>query len=104
DKALKAHTRYLPQSKSWLLASTRMGRHGMTLDFIRRYSNEHYRRTPTVAAPRMVYLHDFAATERYAVVILQPAFFNPLTLFAGLSDFANSYQWRPVVGNCVLLV
>lgn len=104
DKALKAHTRYLPQSKSWLLASTRMGRHGMTLDFVRRYSNGYYRRTPTVAAPRMVYLHDFGATERYAVVILQPAFFNPLRFLSGQSTFANALKWRPKEGNVILLV
>src|SRR5699024_12636486 len=52
DKALKAHTRYLLQSKSWLLASTRMSRDGMMIEVIRRYSNEHYRRIPTVAPLR----------------------------------------------------
>src|SRR5690625_625504 len=104
DQAIKAHTRYLPKSKSWLLASTRMGRHGMSIDFIRHYANGQFKKTPTVISPRMVYFHDFAATERFALVILQPAFIRPFKFLSGQISFKEALDWQPDKGNIILVI
>lgn len=104
DYAVKAHTRYLPASNAWVLASTRMGPKGMSIDFVRHYPDGRRVRTPGVASPRMSYLHDFGVTQRHAVVILQPAFVRPLRFLSGQSTFRDSLHWRPDEGNIVLLI
>jgi carotenoid cleavage dioxygenase-like enzyme len=42
-----------------------------------------------VAAPRMTLVHDFAATDRYAVVILQAAHIHGMRYMSGLASFAE---------------
>ena len=104
DRSLKAHSRYLAQSGDWLFLSTRMGRHGMSIDIVRHRADGKQVATPTVHAPRMVYLHDFAATERHAVVILQPAFVRPIRFLSGFASFRNALDWRPRDGTIVLVI
>lgn len=104
DDGLKAHTRHLAASGDTLFVSTRMGRDGMQIDFMRHRRDGTRVATPTVHAPRMVYVHDFAATGRYAIVALQPAFVRALRFLAGFASFTDSLDWRPQAGNVVLLI
>lgn len=104
DHGMKAHARYLPGSRDWIFASTRMGRKGMQIDFIRHRPNGERIATPTVPAPRMSFLHDFGATEHHAVVILQPAILRPLRYLSGLASYTDSLEWHARAGNVVLVI
>lgn len=76
----------------------------MDLDFLRVRRDGTRIPTPTIRSPRRVYVHDFAVTERFAVVILQPAFFRALPFLAGVASFTEALQWRADTGNLVLVV
>lgn len=104
DTSLKAHARRLGMSGDWLFASTRMGRDGMAIDFVRRRRDGSTVATPTVRAPRMTYVHDFVASERYALVVLHAAHVHGLRYMMGLAAFTECMEWRPKMGNVVLLV
>ena len=104
DRSMRAHARYLVERGDWLFASTRMNPHGMSIDLVRHRANGERIVTPTITAPRMSYLHDFGATDRYAIMILQPAIFDPSRYMSGLATFLGSIEWRPSEGNVVLLV
>lgn len=104
DQFIKAHSRYLPTSDAWVFLSTRMGRKGLQISLVRHYANGQQKLTPTVQAPRMVYLHDFAATERYAILILQPAFLRLMPFLSGATTFSESLQWQPEQGNRILVI
>lgn len=104
DQSLKAHSRYLAGSGDWLFISTRPGRHGMSLDIVRHRADGQRIPTPTVMAPRMVYLHDFAATERHAIMLLQPAFLRPFRFLSGMSSLRDALAWRPGEGTVVMVI
>lgn len=104
DAGPKAHARQLAGSGDWLFASTRLGAKGMLLDFVRHRADGTRTATPTVKAPRATYVHDFGATDRYAVVILHAVHIHALRFMAGLTSFAESLEWRPRQGNLVVLV
>jgi all-trans-8'-apo-beta-carotenal 15,15'-oxygenase len=104
DAAPKAHARYLAESGDWLFASTRTGSKGMMIDIVRHCPDGTRVVTPTVSAPRMGYVHDFAATTRYAIVILQAVHIHALRYLSGLASFAECLEWRPAQGNRVLLI
>jgi len=104
DAAPKAHARQIASSGDWLFCSTRMGRNGMMIDFVRHRADGSRVATPTVAAPRMTLVHDFAATDRYAVMILQAAHIHGLRYMSGLASFAECLEWRPAQGNLVVLI
>lgn len=104
DAAPKAHVRYIAESGDWLFCSTRMGPKGMLIDIVRHRPDGTRVATPTVSAPRMTLVHDFGATSRYAVLILQAAHIHGLRYMSGLASFAECLEWRPSQGNLVLLV
>lgn len=104
DAAPKAHVRYVAGSGDWLFCSTRMGPKGMMIDIVRHRPDGSRVATPTVTSPRMAYVHDFGATGRYAVLVLQAAHIHGLRYMSGLASFAECLEWRPSQGNLVLLV
>src|SRR5208282_4840755 len=104
DRAMKAHARYLADSGDWLFASTRIGQQGMMIDLIRHRSDGTRIVTPTVTAPRVAYLHDFGATERFAIMVLQAALLNSEGYLSGRASIAECLQWRPEQGNLILLI
>jgi carotenoid cleavage dioxygenase-like enzyme len=50
------------------------------------------------------YMHSFAITERYAVLVEFPLVVNPLKLGAGGSSFIESYRWRPERGTRIIVI
>ena len=53
----------------------------------------------TIALPRASYLHDFTATARHLVIVLQPWIQDKFSL-----PFLDSLSWRPEQGTKVLVV
>lgn len=104
DAAPKAHAKHIASSGDWLFCSTRFGVKGMTIDFVRHGADGSRVSTPTIHAPRMAYVHDYGANDRYAVVILQAADVHGLRFLTGQASFAECLEWRPAQGNLVLLV
>jgi len=104
DASPKPHVRYIASSGDWLFASTRYGSKSMMIDIVRHRADGTRVATPTVTAPRMAYVHDFGATDRYAVVILQAAHIHGLRFMSGLASFSECLEWRPSQGNLVLLI
>lgn len=104
DRFVKAHARRMAGSGDWVFVSAPMGRHGMQLHLLRQHADGRRTATPPVQAPRMVYFHDFAVTERHAIFILQPAYVRVLRFLAGWSTFRDCLQWRPDEGNRILVV
>jgi len=49
------------------------------------------------------YMHSFALTERYAVLVAFPFVVNPLRLATGTRPFIENYEWRPERGTRVLV-
>lgn len=54
-----------------------------------------------VGAPS--YMHSFALTERYAVLVAFPLVVNPLELALAGRPFIENYRWKPELGTKVLV-
>ena len=104
DSSPKAHAKQNAASGDWLFASTRTGRKGMCIDLVRHRRDGTRVATPTVVAPRIGFVHDFAATDRYAIFNLQAVRLHGLRFMAGLASFTESLEWSPGQGNVVLLI
>ena len=52
-----------------------------------------------VALPRASYMHDFTATDRHLVIVLQPWVFNH-----GGMPFSSQFAWKPELGTQVLVL
>jgi beta,beta-carotene 9',10'-dioxygenase len=50
------------------------------------------------------YMHSFAMTERYAILVEFPLVLNPLKLATGARSFIESYRWRPERGTRFLVI
>jgi beta,beta-carotene 9',10'-dioxygenase len=49
------------------------------------------------------YMHSFALTERYAVLVAFPLVVNPLRLGLGGRPFIENYRWKPELGTKLLV-
>lgn len=57
-----------------------------------------------VAAREPAYMHSFALTERYAVLIDQPFCVNPARIAFSGKPFIENYRWRPERGTSFLVL
>lgn len=61
------------------------------------------RRIASMRVAEPSYMHSFALTERYAILVAFPLVVNPLSLaFAG-RPFIENYKWKPELGTRVLV-
>ena len=56
-----------------------------------------------IDAGRATYIHDFFVTKRYVVFLLHALAFNPLAMLLGYKSVIDSFEWRPGMGNVVLV-
>ena len=89
-----AHPRIEPDGRIWNL-----GMNGKTALVWRLSAKGKLEATQIVALPRASYLHDFTATERHLVIVLQPWIQDKFTL-----PFVDSLSWRPELGTQVLVI
>lgn len=61
------------------------------------------RRIASMRVSEPSYMHSFALTERYAVLVAFPFVVNPLRLASGARPFIENYQWKPELGTRVLV-
>ena len=60
--------------------------------------------TARVPVREPAYMHSFAMTDRYAVLIDQPFVVNPLRLAFGGKSFIENYEWKPERGTRFLVI
>lgn len=89
-----AHPRVEPGGRVWNLGLA--GRHAFVWTLNPDGSLE---RTAMIQLPRASYIHDFTATERHLVIVLQPWIQDKQTL-----PFKDSMTWRPDLGTQVLVL
>jgi beta,beta-carotene 9',10'-dioxygenase len=61
------------------------------------------RRIASMRVAEPSYMHSFALTERYAVLVAFPLVVNPLKLALGGRPFIENYEWKPELGTRVLV-
>lgn len=61
------------------------------------------RRIASMRVGEPSYMHSFALTERYAVLVAFPLVVNPLKLALSGKPFIESYRWKPELGTRVLV-
>jgi len=58
----------------------------------------------TVEAERPGYLHSFAVTRRYAILMIFPLVVNPLSFLLRGRPFIDNYRWRPELGTRIAVL
>jgi carotenoid cleavage dioxygenase-like enzyme len=58
----------------------------------------------SVAADRPGYLHSFAVTRRYAILMIFPFVVNPLSFLLRGRPFIENYRWRPELGTRIAVL
>jgi len=99
----KAHTKFDPATGDWLLAGLSYGR-TMQIHAITYGTDGHLRSHQVIESPRQIYLHDFFATDKHFIFLLQPMMFSPWMMLAGFSSFMESLTWKRERGNIVMIV
>ena len=89
-----AHPRVEPDGRIWNL-----GLSGKSALVWRLAANGALEATQVVPLPRASYLHDFTATARHLVIVLQPWIQDKFAL-----PFVDSLSWRPEQGTQVLVI
>jgi carotenoid cleavage dioxygenase-like enzyme len=61
------------------------------------------RRIASMRVAKPSYMHSFALTERYAILVAFPLVVNPLNLALSGRPFIENYRWKPELGTRVLV-
>ena len=61
------------------------------------------RRIASLRVAEPSYMHSFALTGRYAILVAFPLVVNPLRLATGSRPFIENYRWKPELGTRVLV-
>ena len=97
-----AHPHHDPKRGELVAYATHFGARSEYRVYAQR-DRSHQRR---IAARRVFepsYMHSFALTERYAVLVAFPFVVNPLRLASGGRPFIENYRWKPERGTRVLV-
>lgn len=90
----QAHPRYDPDGTIW-----NIGLNGDRVIVWRLNADRSLNRAEVVALPRASYMHDFTATARHLVIVLQPWVFD----HDGM-PYASRFAWKPEMGTQVLVL
>jgi carotenoid cleavage dioxygenase-like enzyme len=90
----QAHPRYDPDGTIW-----NIGLNGDRMIVWRLNADRSLHTAEIVALPRASYMHDFTATARHLVIVLQPWVFD----HAGM-PYASQFAWKPDMGTQVLVI
>lgn len=90
----QAHPRYDPDGAIW-----NIGLHGDQMIVWRLNADRSLHTAEVVALPRASYMHDFTASARHLVIVLQPWVFDHRTM-----PYAAQFAWRPEMGTQVMVI
>ncbi|RZJ90399.1 MAG: carotenoid oxygenase, partial [Brevundimonas sp.] len=90
----QAHPRYAPDGSVW-----NIGLHGDRMIVWALNPDRSLRDAHVVDLPRASYMHDFTATDRHLVIVMQPWVFD----HAGM-PYASQFAWKPELGTQVMVL
>ena len=76
----------------------------MQIHAITHGADGHLKSHQVIDSPRQIYLHDFLATDKHFIFLLQPMMFSPWMMLAGFSSFMESLTWKREEGNVVMVL
>ena len=97
-----AHPHHDPERGELIAYVTHFGPRSEYRVFAQR-DRRHQRRIASRRVAEPSYMHSFALTERYAVLVAFPLVVNPLRLALGARPFIENYRWKPELGTRVLV-
>jgi carotenoid cleavage dioxygenase-like enzyme len=90
----QAHPRYDPDGTVW-----NIGLNGDKAVVWHLNADRSLRMAQVIDLPRASYMHDFTATARHLILVLQPWVFDH-----GGMPYASQFAWRPELGTRVLVI
>ena len=90
----QAHPRYDPDGTVW-----NIGLNGDKAVVWHLNADRSLRTAQVIDLPRASYMHDFTATARHLILVLQPWVFD-----RGGMPYASQFAWRPELGTRVLVI
>ncbi len=90
----QAHPRYDPDGTVW-----NIGLNGDKAVVWHLNADRSLRTAQVVDLPRASYMHDFTATARHLIIVLQPWVFDRFGM-----PYASQFAWRPELGTQVLVI
>ncbi|HRO34241.1 MAG TPA: carotenoid oxygenase family protein [Brevundimonas sp.] len=90
----QAHPRYAPDGTIWNVGTT-----GAQAVIWRLNADRSLHTAQVIPLPRASYMHDFTATERHIILVLQPWVAERQTM-----PFASRFAWRPSLGTLIMVV
>lgn len=90
----QAHPRYAPDGTIW-----NIGLHGDKAVVWHLNADRSLRDAQVIPLPRASYMHDFTATERHLIIVMQPWVFD----HAGM-PYASQFAWHGDMGTQVMVV
>ncbi|MGH2975202.1 MAG: carotenoid oxygenase family protein [Solirubrobacterales bacterium] len=97
-----AHPHHDPARGELIAYVTHFGRRSEYRVFAQR-DRATQRRIAAMRIAEPSYMHSFALTERYAVLVAFPLVVNPLSLALAGRPFIENYRWKPELGTQVLV-
>ncbi|MCW2983960.1 MAG: carotenoid oxygenase family protein [Conexibacter sp.] len=92
-----AHPHHDPERRELVNFAAHLGRKSEYRIYARRSATES-RTLATMAVREPSYMHSFALTPRYALLLENPLVVNPLKLAVGGKAFIHNYKWKPELG------
>ena len=90
----QAHPRYDPDGTIW-----NMGLNGGQAIIWHLNADRSLRTAQVIDLPRASYMHDFTATARHLIIVLQPWVFDHFGM-----PFSTQFAWKPDMGTQVLVI
>jgi beta,beta-carotene 9',10'-dioxygenase len=97
-----AHPHHDPERRELVAYVTHFGPRSQYRVFAQR-DRDTQRRIASLRVARPSYMHSFALTQRYAVLVAFPLVVNPLELALSGRPFIENYRWKPELGTRVLV-
>jgi beta,beta-carotene 9',10'-dioxygenase len=97
-----AHPHHDPERGELVAYVTHFGARSEYRLFAQRDRN-HQRQIAAFRVREPSYMHSFALTERYAILVAFPLVVNPLRLATGARPFIENYRWKPELATRVLV-
>lgn len=97
-----AHPHHDPERRELVAYVTHFGPRSEYRVFAQR-NRGFQRRIASKRVKEPAYMHSFALTQRYAVLVAFPFVVNPLQLATGRRSFIENYRWRPEQGTSIFV-
>jgi len=99
-----AHPHRAPRSGEWVSYATHFGPVTRYRLYARTEGDARPRVITTLSAPRPSYMHSFAITERYAVLVEFPFVVVPMAIPLSGRPFIENFRWKPERGTRFVVV